>query len=167
MKFGAENGSDDMADERIRVGLVGCGGISRLYGDIYASLVDIAQVVEVADMVDELAERRRNTISEAYAVEAHRARMMASESRSQEDRDSRRQKAEVAEAAAASKIRKYHIHEGLLKDDEVQVLLTPPTIRKELTVAAVEAGRHVFTQGPMACSVEQADAMACRPQSGG
>lgn len=48
-----------MADERIRVGFVGCGGISRLYTDIYASLVDMAQVVAVADLVDELAENRR------------------------------------------------------------------------------------------------------------
>lgn len=158
-----------MSDERIRVGIVGCGGISRMYGDIYASLVDIAQVVAVADMVDELAERRRNTLSEAYAVEAHRARMMASEARSEKDRNFRGQKAEVAEAAAAVKIRKYRTHEELLDDGEVQVmvLLTPPTIRKEPTVAAAEAGKHVFTQGPMACSVEQADAMASAVRKAG
>ena len=47
-----------MADERIRVEFVGCGGISSLYTDIYASLVDVAQVVAVADMVDELAKKR-------------------------------------------------------------------------------------------------------------
>ena len=53
-----------MTDERIRVGFVGCGGISRLYADIYASLADIAQVVAVADFVDELAEKTRTTLSE-------------------------------------------------------------------------------------------------------
>ena len=55
-----------MADERIRVGFVGCGGISSLYTDIYASLVDVAQVVAVADMVDELAEKRQAALGEAY-----------------------------------------------------------------------------------------------------
>ena len=158
-----------MADERIRVGFVGCGGISRLYTDIYASLVDIAQVVAVADLVNESAEKRRGALSEAYAAEAHRARVMVSEARTGEERDSRQQRAEAAEAAAAVKIRKYRTHEELLKDDEVQVmvLLTPPPIRKEPTVAAAEAGCHVFTQGPMACSVEQADAMTSAVRKAG
>ena len=150
-----------MTDERIRVGFVGCGGISRLYADIYASLVDIAQVVAVADFVDELAERKRTTLSEGYAMEAHRARMMLSEARTPEERERRQQMVETAETAARTKIRKYRTHEELLKDSDVQaiVLLTPPPIRQEPTVAAAETGRHVFTQGPMACSVAQADAM--------
>ena len=49
----------------------------------------------------------------------------------------------------------------MLADGEVQavVLLTPPSVRGEPTIAAAESGRHVFTQGPMARSVEEADAM--------
>ena len=70
-----------MADERIRVGLVGCGGISSLYTSIYAGLVNIAQVVAVADLVDELAEHRRQVLSDAYAAEAHTARVAAAEAR--------------------------------------------------------------------------------------
>ena len=158
-----------MADERIRVGFVGCGGISRLYTGIYAGLVDIAQVVAVADQVDELAEKRRGELSEAYALEAKSARVMATKARSKEAREFQQQKAEVAEAAAAMQIRKYRTHEDLLKDDAVQVmvLLTPPTVRKEPTIAAAETGCHVFTQGPMACSVEQADAMTAAVRKAG
>ena len=158
-----------MTDERIRVGFVGCGGISRLYADIYASLVDIAQVVAVADFVDELAERKRTTLSEAYAMEAHRERMMLSEARTPEDRARRQQRVETAEAASKTKIRKYRSHEELLKDCDVQVmvLLTTPPVREEPTVAAAETGRHVFTQGPMACSVAQADAMTSAVRKAG
>ena len=158
-----------MTDERIRVGFVGCGGISRLYADIYASLVDIAQVVAVADFVDELAERKRTTLSEGYAMEARRARMMLSEARTSEDRDRRQQRVETAEAASKTKIRKYRSHEELLKDSDVQVmvLLTTPPVREEPTVAAAETGRHVFTQGPMACSVAQADAMTSAVRKAG
>ena len=150
-----------MTDERIRVGFVGCGGISRLYADIYASLVDIAQVVAVADFVDELAERKRTTLGEGYAMEAHHARMMLSETRTPEERERLQQRVEAAEAASSTKIRKYRSHEELLKDSDVQVmvLLTTPPVRQEPTVAAAETGRHVFTQGPMACSVAEADAM--------
>ena len=158
-----------MTDERIRVGFVGCGGISRLYADIYASLADIAQVVAVADFVDELAEKTRTTLSEGYAMEAHRARMMRSEARVPEDRERLGQMAETAEIAAGTKIRKYRTHEELLKDSDVQAiaLLTTPPVRQEPTVAAAETGRHVFTQGPMACSVAQADAMSSAVRKAG
>ena len=158
-----------MTDERIRVGFVGCGGISRLYADIYASLVDIAQVIAVADFVDELAERKRTTLGEGYAMEARHARMMLSETRTPEERGRLQQRVEAAEAASKTKIRKYRSHEELLKDSEVQVmvLLTTPPVRKEPTVAAAETGRHVFTQGPMACSVAEADAMTSAVRKAG
>ena len=158
-----------MTDERIRVGFVGCGGISRLYADIYASLVDISQVVAVADFVDELAERKRTTLSEGYAMEARHARMMLSETRTPEERGRLQQRLEAAEAASKTKIRKYRSHEELLKDSDVQVmvLLTTPPVRQEPTVAAAETGRHVFTQGPMACSVAEADAMTAAVRKAG
>ena len=43
-----------MADERIRVGFVGSGGISRMYTDVYAGVVGVVQVVAVGDLVDDL-----------------------------------------------------------------------------------------------------------------
>ncbi len=158
-----------MADDRIRVGLVGCGGISRLYTDIYAGLVDIAQVVAVADLVDELAEHRRQVLADAYAAEAHTARVAAAEARDAETREAQQRRAEAAAAAAATPIRKYHNHEELLNDDEVQamVLLTTPSIRGEPTIAAAETGRHIFTQGPMARSVAEADAMVAAVRKAG
>ena len=162
-------GIEDMADERIRVGFVGCGGISGLYTEIYAGLADIAQVVAVADMVNDLAEKRREALTEAYVAEAHRARTQAAEAGTAQERSFQLRKAEAAEAAATVKIRKYHDHEELLKDDEVQVmvLLTPPSVRGGPTIAAAEARRHVFTQGPMARSVEEADAMAAAIRKAG
>ena len=48
-----------------------------MYVGFYASLVDIAQIVAVADMVGGLPEKRRGTPNEAYALEAHRAHVMA------------------------------------------------------------------------------------------
>ena len=145
----------------IRVGLVGCGGISRLYTSIYAGLADIANVVAVADLDRSLAETRKLALVAAYSAEASRARMMALDAQDRESREPLAAWAEAAEAAAAVDIRVYGSHENLLNDDEVEaiVLLTPPPIRVEPTVAAAESGRHVFTQGPMARSVEEADAM--------
>jgi predicted dehydrogenase len=150
-----------MADGKIKVGFIGCGSISRLYTSIYGGLADMAQVVAVADLVDDLAETRRRELSEEYTAEARRSRALAAKAETKQARDRRIRRAEDADAAAGTSIRKYHSHEELLKDDEVQVVvvLTPPSVRAEPTIAAAEAGRHIFTQGPMARSVAEADAM--------
>jgi predicted dehydrogenase len=140
-----------------------------MYADIYAGLADIAQVVAVADLVDELAENRRQVLTEAYAAESHRARARAADARTDEARAAEMSMAEAAETASRATIRKYHSHEELLKDDEVQamILLTAPPVRAEPTMAAAEAGRHIFTQGPMARSVQEADAMTAAVQKAG
>lgn len=158
-----------MADDRIRVGFVGCGGIAGLYTDIYTDLVDIAQVVAVADLVPALAEKRSQVQADAYAAEAYRSRVRAAEARKDQDRATWTRRAETAESAAKAKIRTYNSHEALLKDEEVQVmvLLTAPAVRAEPTIAAAEAGRHIFTQGPMARSVQEADAMAAAVRKAG
>ena len=44
---------------------------------MYAGLADIAQVVAVADPVDELAEERRRMMTNAYLEEASRERVLA------------------------------------------------------------------------------------------
>lgn len=151
-----------MTDDRIGVGFVGCGGISRLYTDIYAGLADVARVVAMADLDSGLAERRRDLQVDAYRATAQRARVLAGEARDGETRAAQQRRAELADSAASTTIRTYGDHEELLGDDEVQVmvLLTPPSVRAEPTIAAAEAGRHVFTQGPMARSVADAEAMA-------
>ncbi|MCW5849854.1 MAG: Gfo/Idh/MocA family oxidoreductase [Anaerolineae bacterium] len=157
------------ADERIRVGLVGCGGIAPLYTDIYAQLVDVAQIVAVADLKPELAEKRAQVLRDAYAAQAYQARVQAAETRSEADRVGLLQRLAAADAARQTPIRVYRSHDELLKDDAVQamVLLTPPAVRAEPAIAAAESGRHVFTQGPLARSVAEADAISAAVRRAG
>ena len=158
-----------MAKEPVKVGIAGCGGISRLYTGIYGGLADLAQVVAVADPVDGRAEARGQALTDAYSAEAHRARVLAANARSDQARETQLMKAEAAKAASEVKIRVYRSHEELLKDEEVQVmtLLTSPKVRFEPTIAAAETGRHVFTEGPLASSVEEADAMVAAVRKAG
>ena len=153
----------------VRVGMVGCGGISRMYCDLYAELVDIAQVTAVADPVTELAVNRAAAMREAYAAEAHAARYAALESRDDAARERLQRRARAAAAAAAVQIPHYRDHEHLLREAEVDalVVLTAPPVRREPTVAAAQAGKHVFIQGPMATNVADADAMVAAVQAAG
>ena len=151
-----------MTDDRLRIGIVGCGGIARLYTAIYADLVDMATVVAVADNREGRADHRADALSEAYRVTAHHARLVAADTRDPDTVGAEfTRRAEAAAASAAHGIRRYDGYESLLADDDVQVvvLLTPPSLRAAPTIAAAESGRHVFTEGPMARSVEEADAM--------
>ena len=153
----------------VRVGMVGCGGISRMYCDVYAELVEIAQVTAVADPVTELAVNRAAAMREAYAAEAHAARYAALETRDVAARERLQLRARAAAAAAAVQIPHYRDHEHLLREPEVDalVVLTAPPVRREPTVAAAQEGKHVFIQGPMATNVADADAMVAAVQAAG
>ncbi len=153
----------------VRVGMVGCGGISRMYCDLYAELVDIAQVVAVADPVTELAANRAAAMREAYAAEAHAARYAARETRDEAARDRLQRRERAAATAAAAPVPRYRDHEHLLREAEVDalVVLTAPPVRREPTVAAAEAGKHVFIQGPMATNLADADAMVAAVRAAG
>ena len=158
-----------MTDERLRIGIVGCGGIARLYTAIYADLVDLAQVVAVADNREGRADHRADALTEAYRTTAHHSRLVAADARMDDTREQYENRARAAESAVSTAIRRYMDYESLMRDDEVQVLvlLTPPSFRAAPTIAAAESGHHVFTEGPMARSVEEADAMAAAVRRAG
>ena len=159
-----------MADRTLKVGFIGCGRISRaLYTDVYTGLCDVAQVVAVADVVPELAQSRAAAMSEGYQAEAHRQQALAHNARSEADRQRALEAAADAAAAASNTIRVYENHERLLADDEVEavVVLTAPPVRGVPAVAAAQSGRHVFTEGPMAKSVKEADEIVTAVEAAG
>ena len=156
-------------DRKLKVGFIGCGGISRLYTDIYAGMTDLAQVVATADLVPSLAQDRAAALKEAYTAEAARQRALALNARTDAAREAALQAAEHAQAAADNDIRTYDGHEALLKDPEVEavLVLTTPPIRGVPAVAAAEAGKHIFTEGPMAKSVQEADEILAAVEKAG
>ena len=147
---------------KLKIGMIGCGNISALYTDIYAQLTDIAQIVATADIDPTRAASRAAGLTTAYSAEAFRQEAMMHNARTRgqnEAHDAARQSAEDARAAASNEIRTYDSHTALLKDPEIDavLVLTNPPIRGVPVVAAAEAGKHVFSEGPMAKSVQEAD----------
>ena len=145
--------------QKLKIGMIGCGSISAMYTDIYARLTDIAQIVATADFDSSRAETRAAGLTAAYSAEALRQEAMAHNARTDEAGEASRQAAEDASAAADNEIRTYDSHTSLLKDPEIDavLVLTNPPIRGVPIVAAAEAGKHVFSEGPMAKSVQEAD----------
>ena len=124
------------------VGLVGCGGISSHYVRLLTSFEAHIRVVAVCDVVEERAAERS-----AQFVETYRAKGV--------------------EAAAP---RVFTDFERLVRHAGVQlvVVATPPAMHAPVSLAGLEAGRHVFSEGPMAAHLRDADAVieASRRQPG-
>lgn len=74
--------------------------------------------------------------------------------------DRRRDNAE--RAAAGSRARVYEDADQLVADPDVEAVinLTPPAFHGDVIRAALEAGRHVYTEKPLAGTVEQAQELA-------
>ncbi len=158
-----------MATAPLNIGIVGCGGISRMYTDIYVGLHELAQVVAVADLAPELARDRAAGLTAGYQAEAARARAQAAGARSQDERAAATALAASADAAAANDIQTFGHHRELLAEGGVDamVLLTAPSVRGGPTLDAAAQGVHVFTQGPMARSVAEADEMLAAAAAAG
>ncbi len=73
------------------------------------------------------------------------------------DLDKARQFAAVAGEGVAA----YGDYRELLRRDDIDLVsvCTPPFTHAEITIAALEAGKHVLVEKPMAASLDEADAM--------
>lgn len=113
-----------MAESKIKVGIVGCGGIAN--GKHLPNLKHIRSV-EVAAFCDIIIERAENAKRDYGTPEA----------------------------------KTYLDYKELLKDDSLTAVyvLTPNISHAEITIAALNAGKHVMCEKPMATTGAEADAM--------
>jgi UDP-N-acetyl-2-amino-2-deoxyglucuronate dehydrogenase len=148
--------------ETLRLGLVGCGGISRgLYVNMLAGFADRARVVAVCDVVEERARERSAQFQDTYR---NKAAEWKAEAETSADPAKRQRLSELAAGCAAagqSAPRVYSELERFVRDDALQAVIvtTQPVMHPVASIAALEAGRHVFTEGPMAGNLRDADAM--------
>lgn len=117
----------------IKVGIVGVGGIAGAHLNGYASLTEQARIVALCDKDPERASGKGRTIA-----------------------------INVSEGGSVtSAVRLYLDYREFVTDPEVEVVdvCLPTDLHAEVTVAALEAGKHVLCEKPMALNVEQCDRM--------
>jgi predicted dehydrogenase len=119
----------------IRVGIIGAGFIGRMHFNNYQKLSNKAKVVALCDRD---AERRAG---QWEGVEGN---------------------IELGEGGESSgDIKAYEGYEELLADEEIDLvdICAPTFLHREITEAALQAGKHVLCEKPMALTVEACDAM--------
>ena len=149
-------------DGKVRLGLVGCGGISRgLYVDLLTGFADRARVVAVCDLLPERAGERSAQFRDTYLRRATEAEGRAATADAPLERERLLALAADCRAAGRTAPRVHADLERFARDDDLEAVIvtTQPAMHPVAAIAAAEAGRHVFTEGPMAPTLREADAM--------
>jgi len=108
--------------DRIGVGIIGCGEISKLHIRGYINLVKKAKIVAISDIIEE----RVRSFSEEFSVDKW-----------------------------------YTDYEQLLKVEDIDTvdICAPHNLHTEIVIKALEAGKHVICEKPIALTLEEADQM--------
>ncbi|TAK22810.1 MAG: Gfo/Idh/MocA family oxidoreductase [Chloroflexota bacterium] len=123
------SGGDPMADQRLRAGVIGCGGISNSHTKAL-SLMPEVNLVAVSD----IDESRARAFVEQYGAEHAYT----------------------------------NVDEMLARDDiDFVVNATANNLHAPLSIKALEAGKHVLVQKPMALTLVEADAMIAAEKRSG
>ena len=149
-----------MNNKKLGIGILGCGGISRwLYVRVLTELCDIARVVAVCDLQENLAQERKLMFQNAYTEKHLENQRLILQSTSSEGLEAFAFKSLSAKECANSEITVYSDYHEMLKNDDIDVifLLTPPNFRSQPVIDCLEAGKHVFSEGPMDPTVEGAN----------
>jgi UDP-N-acetyl-2-amino-2-deoxyglucuronate dehydrogenase len=106
----------------IKIGIIGCGGISRAHARGYQSLTDLLQVNATCDVVEANAAERGQQLG-AKSV--------------------------------------YTDYKKMLKEADIDAvdICLPHDIHAEVSIAALEAGKHVIVEKPIATTLAEADSM--------
>lgn len=107
-----------MEKNRVKIGIIGCGGISNDYSKVLKES-GIVEIVSCADRIPEKAKK----LAEKY------------------------------------KIPKSSAVDEMLSNPEIEIIvnLTTPDAHYEINTVALEAGKHVYTEKPVAVTIEKAE----------
>src|SRR4051812_28088440 len=134
----------------IGVGIVGCGIIARTHIRALLAFPGRARVTA-------LASRSQESIAGAAAYLREQAEAHAVEVDAASDTALAASYREIAAAAPTA-----HADWQALVDDsgvDAVIVTTPPFLHHPVTVAALQAGKHVLCEKPMAVSLHEADEM--------
>ena len=103
---------------RVKIGIIGCGDISKIYLTNITTVFKNLEVVGVCDLIDERAENAVKT----YQLP-----------------------------------KKYPTREAMFADPEVEIVLnlTRPYEHHAITMGAIAAGKHVYSEKPLGASLDE------------
>ena len=144
--------------KRIKIGIIGCGMISGSHVNGYLAHPQHAEIVAVCDTVDANAKRRHAEVLSGAASRAETAKADAEKAETAEAREQLKANAALWAEYADNGVKIFSDYNEMIKECDLDAvsLATPPFVHEGPTVAAAQAGKHVFCEKPMARTATEA-----------
>ena len=144
--------------KRIKIGIIGCGMISGSHVNGYLAHPQHAEIVAVCDTVDANAKRRHAEVLSGAASRAETAKTDAEKAETAEAREQLKANAALWAEYADNGVKIFSDYNEMIKECDLDAvsLATPPFVHEGPTVAAAQAGKHVFCEKPMARTATEA-----------
>ena len=144
--------------KRIKIGIIGCGMISGSHVNGYLAHPQHAEIVAVCDTVDANVQRRHAEVLSGAASRAETATADAAKAETAEAREQLKANAALWAEYADNGVQIFSDYNKMIKECDLDAvsLATPPFVHEGPTVAAAQAGKHVFCEKPMARTATEA-----------
>ena len=144
--------------KRIKIGIIGCGMISGSHVNGYLAHPQHAEIVAVCDTVDANVKRRHAEVLSGAASRAETAKADAAKAETAEAREQLKANAALWSEYADNGVKIFSDYNAMIKECDLDAvsLATPPFVHEGPTVAAAQAGKHVFCEKPMARTATEA-----------
>ncbi|MBM3213720.1 Gfo/Idh/MocA family oxidoreductase [Candidatus Poribacteria bacterium] len=155
--------------DRLRIGIVGCGGISPSHIRIYAEhLSEEAEIVAVCDIDEAKARSRSTVVRDTYAKRAEELETRAAQTDTTAAYERRNRQIEACRASAREAA-VFTDYEKMIAEADIDAIniCVPPFAHSGPAIAAAQAGKHVFCEGPISGSLSEADAMIAAAKAPG
>ena len=144
--------------KRIKIGIIGCGMVSGSHVNGYLAHPQHAEIVAVCDTVEANVKRRHAEVLSGAASRAETATAEAKKADTAEAREQLNADAALLTEYADNGVKIFSDYNEMIKtcDLDAVSLALPPFVHEPATVAAAEAGNHVFCEKPMARTATEA-----------
>ena len=144
--------------KRIKIGIIGCGMISGSHVNGYLAHPQHAEIVAVCDTVDANVKRRHAEVLSGAASRAQSATEEAEKAGTAEAREELKSNAALWAEYSKNGVEIFSDYNEMIKECDLDAvsLATPPFVHEGPTVAAAQAGKHVFCEKPMARTATEA-----------
>ena len=144
--------------KRIKIGIIGCGMISGSHVNGYLAHPQHAEIVAVCDTVDANVKRRHAEVLSGAASRSETAKTDAEKAETAEAREQLKANAALWSEYADNGVKIFSDYNEMIKECDLDAvsLATPPFVHEGPTVAAAQAGKHVFCEKPMARTATEA-----------
>ena len=144
--------------KRIKIGIIGCGMIAGSHVNGYLAHPQHAEIVAVCDTVEANVKRRHADVLSGAASRAETATAEAKKADTAEAREQLNADAALLAEYADNGVGIFSDYNKMITECDLDAvsLALPPFVHEPATVAAAQAGMHVFCEKPMARTATEA-----------